>query len=146
MEFPIVEFLDYGSSVAWIEKYFHPGGVKCPQCQSPVEQAREFRETRRSQLTVYRCRKCQSVYNLYTGTIFQQRHVTPMQVVLLMRGFCKGETANMLAAEPEIDYKTVLELRHAVQANAEREQPDGPLTDQHSETDGMFQNAGEKRR
>jgi hypothetical protein len=85
------------------------------------------------------------VYNLYTGTIFQQTHLTPMQVVLMMRGFCKGETTKELAAELALNYKTVLELRHTVQANAQQAQPEAPLPDSHSETDEMFQNAGEKR-
>jgi hypothetical protein len=30
-----------------------------------------------------------------------------MQVVLLMRGIRKGESSNVLAAELELDYKTV---------------------------------------
>ena len=77
-------------------------------------------------MVVYRCWVCQTAYNLYTGTVFQQRHLTPMQVVLLMRGICKGESSKMLAAELELDYQTVLELRHAIQANAEAEQPEGP--------------------
>jgi len=145
MEFPITELLNYESSVEWIIEYFHHDRFKCPNCQAPVEQARPFRETRCSQLTVYRCRVCDTAYNLYTGTVFQQRHLTPMQVVLLMRGICKGESSNMLAAELRLDYKTVLELRHDIQANAEAQQPEAPLLDAHSETDEMFQNAGEKR-
>jgi len=51
----------------------------------------------------------------------------------------------MLAAELGLGYQTVLSLRHTIQANAEAEQPEAPLPDTHSETDEMFQNAGEKR-
>jgi predicted RNA-binding Zn-ribbon protein involved in translation (DUF1610 family) len=145
MEFPIIELLDCKRSEAWIKEYFHQDGFKCPSCGASVEEAREFRQTERSQLTVYRCRNCGTAYNLYTGTVFQQRHLTPMQVVLLMRGICKGESSNMLAAELELDYKTVLDLRHSIQANAEAEQPKEPLPDERTETDEMFQNAGEKR-
>jgi hypothetical protein len=94
---------------------------------------------------VYRCLQCGTVYNLYSGTIFQQTHFSLMQIVLMLRGFCKGETTQELAAELGLSYKTVLELRHAVQANAEKAQPQTPLPDEHSETDEMFQNAGEKR-
>ena len=146
MEFPIIELLDYKRSVEWITEHFHPGGFRCPGCQAAVDQARSFRRTRRSQLPVYRCRLCGTAFNLYTGTVFQQKHLTPMQVVLLLRGFCKGETANSLAAELELDYKAVLEIRHAVQANAQYEQPETALPDDHTETDEMFQKAGEKRR
>ncbi len=145
MEFPIKELLDHKRSVEWITQYFHPGGLKCPSCGGTIEQARAFRRTKRSQLRTYRCQVCQTPYNLYTGTVFQQHHLTPQQVVLLMRGICKGETSNMLAQELALNYKTVLDLRHKVQENLEREQPDTPLTDCETETDEMFQNAGEKR-
>jgi transposase-like protein len=144
MEFPIVELLDHERSVAWIEEHFHPEGFKCPHCQAPFEQARPFRETKRSQLAVYRCQVCDTAYNLYTGTIFQQKHLTPMQIVLLMRGICKGESTNTLASELGLSYQTVLDLRHTIQANAKAKQPETPLPDAHSETDEMFQNAGEK--
>ena len=145
MEFPITDLLDYASSVAWITLHFHPAGFKCPKCGAPKSQARIFRETQRSELVVYRCKRCGTTYNLYSGTIFQQTHLTPMQVVLLMRGICKGESSKVLAAELKLNYVSVLTLRHAVQANAEKAQPDTPLPDQHTETDEMFQNAGEKR-
>jgi hypothetical protein len=68
-----------------------------------------------------------------------------MQVVLLMRGICKGETTRELAAELQLNYKSVLTMRHRVQANAELEQPNTTLSDSYSETDEMFQNSGEKR-
>lgn len=59
---------------------------------------------------------------------------------------CKGETTRELAAELELNYKTVLTMRHRVQAHAELEQPNTALLDSHSETDERFQNAGEKGR
>ncbi len=147
MEFPITELLDYENSVAWIIEHFHPGGMRCPMCGKPQEQAREFRRTKRSQLlVVYRCRDCHMTYNLYSGTVFEQTHLTPMQVVLLMRGICKGESSKVLAEELELNYGTVLTLRHEVQWNAEHAQATTPLPDTHTETDEMFQNAGKKRR
>ena len=145
MEFPIHDLLGYEESVEWLMTHFHPDGVSCPECQQPVENAREFRRTKRSELTVYRCRQCESIYNLYTGTVFQGRHLPPPKVVLLMRGVCKGEPTTVLSAELEMDYKMALELRHEIQANAEKLQPETPLPDQQTETDEMFQNAGEKR-
>lgn len=145
MEFPIIELLDHERSVHWLIEHFHPEGFICPGCGALVDEARPFRQTQCSQLTVYRCLQCDTPYNLYTGTVFQQRHLTPRQVVLLLRGFCKGEPSTVLSAELGIDYKTVLELRHALQENAEWAQPDTPLPDRQTETDEMFQNAGEKR-
>lgn len=145
MEFPITNLLDKENCTQWILEHFHPNGFACPTCKAPVDQAREFRTPARSQLTVYRCNCCQSPYNLYTETIFQQHHLTPMQVVLLVRGTLKGESSKMLSTELGVNYKTVLTLRHELQANAERLQPDTPLLDDETETDEMFQNAGEKR-
>lgn len=145
MEFPIAELLDYENSTEWVLKHFHPKGLQCPKCKKTVEQSRKFRRTQTSELVVHRCYNCGTVYNLYTGTIFQGSQWTVMQVVLLMRGICKGETTRELAAELGLSYKTVLVMRHKVQDNAELEQPNTPLPDSHSETDEMFQNAGEKR-
>ena len=80
MEFPIRELLDYEQSVEWILTHFHPKGLRCPDCEQRVEKACEFRQTKRSELTVYRCRECERIYNLYTGTVFQGRHLlTPMK-------------------------------------------------------------------
>ena len=107
MEFPIDDLLSPTECERWIMEHFHPEGLKCPRCQSSVSDAHEFRQTKRSGLTVYRCNRCGKTYNLYSGTVFQQRHVTPAQVVLLMRGFLKGEPSNVLAAELRVNYITV---------------------------------------
>lgn len=145
MEFPITDLLSPAESEAWILKYFHPEGLKCSWCQAPVERANVFRITKKSQLQVYRCRDCKSIYNLYTETVFQQHHLRPQQAVLLIRGVLKGESSNVLAAELNLNYNTVLNLRHEIQENAERLQPNTPLPDFEAESDELFQNAGEKR-
>jgi transposase-like protein len=146
MEFPLTTLLDRTSCTQWIEQHFHPGGLKCRNCGAGVDQARPFRTTRRSQLIVYRCRACDQTYNLYSGTVFEQHHLTPEQIVLLMRGIVKGEASTTLAAELDLSYQTVLSLRHQVQERAQQVQPTTPLPDHHTETDEMFQNAGKKRR
>jgi transposase-like protein len=146
MEIPITKLLDYENSVEWILKHFHPKGLKCPKCQKGMDQSRKFRYTQTSELEVHRCKHCGTIYNLYTGTVFQGSQWTPMQVVLLMRCICKGQTTRELAAELQLNYKTMLTMRHRVQANAELEQPTTTLPDKHSETDEMFQSAGGKRR
>jgi transposase-like protein len=145
MEFPITGLLDTEQSEQWILEHFHPQGLKCPWCQSSVEEANLFRVTRKSKLKVYRCRECKHIYNLYTGTVFQQHHLTPQQAVLLIRGVLKGETSTELAAELELEYNTVLTLRRELQENAERLQADTPIPDLEAESDELFQNAGEKR-
>jgi transposase-like protein len=145
MEFPIADLLSQEESEAWVIAHFHPGGLKCPTCGASVDEATPFRTTQKSQLVVYRCRRCRHVYNLYSGTLFQQRHLRPQQVVLLLRGVLKGEPSNVLANELGLHYLTVLELRREIQAQAERLQPQTPLSDLETESDELFQNAGEKR-
>ncbi len=111
-----------------------------------MKQARGFGHTRRSQVTQYRCRQCQTVYSVYSGTVFANKHLRPVQVILLLRGVCKGESTASAARELQLAYDTVHHLRQQLHANAERLQPETPLPDAVTETDEMFQNAGEKRR
>jgi len=146
MEFPITNLLSPEQSEQWLMEHFHPEGLKCPGCQSSVERANIFRVTRKSELKVYRCKDCQSIYNLYTGTVFQQRHLRPQQAVLLIRGVLKGEPSDVLARELKLNYGTVLQLRRRIQDNAQLLQSEEPLPDFEAESDELFQNAGEKRR
>jgi len=146
MDFPIVDLLDDDVSRAWLLKCFHPRGLRCPQCGVGVHDAREFRHTRRSQLTVYRCTRCQSTYTLYSGTVFEGKHLHPAQVVLLLRGVCKGESSATLARELKLSRQTVHDLRQALHVKAEQLQPTTRRPDRRTETDEAFQNAGEKRR
>ena len=146
MDFPIIDLLDEDESVEWLEKHFHPTGMKCPHCAVGQEQARYFRPNSGSGLPVYRCKQCQGVYHLYSGTVFEGSHLTPSQVVLLLRGFLQGQSSAQLSRELQLAYKTVLKWRHRLHTNAEHLQPDTALSDLASESDEMFQNAGEKRR
>jgi transposase-like protein len=143
MVFPITELLDDKESETWLLDHFHPAGLRCPRCAS--ERRRVFRQTQTSRLTVYRCSECESIYNLYTGTLFEKKHLRPSQVVLLLSGVAKGESSISLAQELGLSRTTVHELRKQLHANARRLQPEETLTDEHTETDEMFQNAGEKR-
>jgi transposase-like protein len=145
MEFPITNLLSVEQSEQWLMEHFHPEGLKCPSCQSPIEHASVFRITRKSELKVYRCKDCQSIYNLYTGTVFQQRQLRPQQAVLLIRGVLKGEPSDVLARELALNYGTVLQLRRKLQDTAKLLQSKDPLPDFEAESDELFQNAGEKR-
>jgi hypothetical protein len=98
MIFPITDLLDDGESSRWIARYFHPQGLRCPQCKSGVEQARLFRRSKRG-LADYRCKYCDRVYNLYSGTVFAGCGLSARQAVLLVRGVCKGERSAPLAEE-----------------------------------------------
>ena len=93
MDFPIVDLRDDELSTWWLLKHFHPDGLQCPHCGKSVAEARAFRVTQRSQVRVYRCKGCEGVYTVYSGTVFAGKHCRPAQAVLLLRGVCKGEPA-----------------------------------------------------
>jgi len=145
MDFPIIDLLDDELSSQWLLKYFHPQGLKCPHCGQGLNQSREFRQTKTSQLTVYHCSPCQGIYNLYSRTVFEGRYFRPAQAVLLLRGVVKGDPSAEIAREIGVSRQTVLQVRREIQANAAHHQPQIPLSDTQTETDEMFQNAGEKR-
>jgi transposase-like protein len=146
MDFPLIDLLDAEEGEAWLEKHFHPQGLKCPHCQASRAAARLFRVNRASGLNVYRCEPCDGIYNLYSGTVFAGSQLTPPHVVWLLQGILQGKPSNQLAREIGLTEKTVLKWRHRLQAQAERLQPTAPLPDTATESDEMFQNAGEKRR
>ena len=145
MIFPLTELLDDCASIAWVEKHFHPKGLCCPGCGAKREEAREFRKHERG-FVDYRCLHCHRTYNLYTGTLFAGSNLTPRRVVLLVRGICKGEPATVLAEELSLSRQCVHRWRKRLQANGYRMLSQQALPDRETETDEMFQNAGEKRR
>jgi transposase-like protein len=146
MDFPILEITEDDLAEQWLQKHFRPKGLRCPHCAASVRHARPFGQTRRSHVTQHRCRQCEKVYTVYSGTVFANKQLRPTQVILLLRGICQGESSATLARELELAYDTVHHLRQAIQRNAIRLQPDTSLPDAVTETDEMFQKAGEKRR
>jgi len=138
MDLPVIELLDDQTSLAWLLKHFHPAGLHCPQCQAGVERARLFRHTRRSRVPVYRCRACQCVYNLYTGTVFEGTRLQPVQVLLLVRGVSLGEPGAPLAKELRASRMTLHKYRLRLRTKA----PSSLKT----ESDEPFHNSGEKNK
>jgi transposase-like protein len=137
--------MDREACMGWIEAYFHPDGLNCPHCGAARNEAYSFRKTKLSDLEVYRCKGCQGIYNLYSATVFEGRYFRPEQVVLFIRGVCQGKATAQLARELRMSRTTASEVRHLLQVNAERVQPQTKLEDSEVETDEMFQNAGEKK-
>jgi DNA-binding CsgD family transcriptional regulator len=101
---------------------------------------------RGSGLTVYRCLRCDGIYHLYSGTVFAESQLTPQQVVLLLQGVLQGQSNRQIGREIDLTEKTVRKWRRRLQAQAEALQADNPLPDLETESDELFQNAGEKRR
>lgn len=146
MDFPLLEICDDELGEAWAEKYFHAGHLKCPKCGTSKRKAWIDGRTKRSQTIKYRCPTCRGVYTVFHGTVFAHKQIRPAQAILLLRGICKGESTAGMARELGLKYDTVLTVRRAIQTNAERIQSKTPVRDRVTETDEMFQNAGEKGR
>lgn len=146
MDFPLLEICDDELGELWAEKYFHQGRLQCPTCGAQKRTAWIEGRTKRSQVVKYRCRDCRRVYTVFHGTVFAHKQIRPAQAILLLRGICKGETTASLARELGLKYDTVLAVRRAIQKNAQTMQSKESVTDQITETDEMFQNAGEKGR
>jgi transposase-like protein len=146
MDFPLLDLIDSDLAKDWIEKYFHPDGLRCPHCQTSHEKSRFFRANRGSGLEVYRCSKCHGVYSLYSGTVFECSQLTPEQVILVIQGVMQGKSSLQLAREVGLTPKTALKWRQRLQKQAKALQPNSPLPDRVTESDEMYQNAGEKRK
>jgi transposase-like protein len=144
MIFPLIELLDDQESRTWVEKYFHPKGLRCPGCGATTQPAREVRTHQRG-VVDYRCHHCQRTYNLDTGTIFAGSNLEPRRVGLLGRGVGKGEPTTVLAEELSLSRQCVHRWRKRLQANAYARLSQRALPAAETETDEMSQNAGEKR-
>lgn len=138
--------MDDTACVTWLEKHLHPEGFRCPRCGAPKAEARRGGHLRRSGLQIGRCKRCRTRYTLYTGTVFAGKQWQPQPAVLFLRGVSQGTSSAQRSRELHLSRPTVLTLRHEVQRNAEAEVPQTPLPDRETETDEVFQDAGEKRR
>ena len=135
--------LDEKKCYDFILTILHPDGLKCSDGHHlPQEQAPH--DNHRSPIVDYKCRICGRVYNLFTNTIWSRTRYNCVIIVLIIRGFTQGVSTSQLADELNKDYGTLLERRHKVQQLALENRPDEPLTDMQTESDELFQNAGEK--
>ena len=128
-------------STEWIERHFHPNGLRCPNCQS--ERRRNFRQLRH--FLAYRCLDCTRYYTVLSGTVFEKSQQAPSTLVLLIRGIAKGESSSQLSRELDISRKRVGVLRQEIQENLFEALPREPMMGNTFEADEIYQNAGEKK-
>ena len=136
--FPISEMLDDAACLAWLERYLHPSGLRCPRCQSTKR--RDFRMYQA--FPSYRCRDCQRSYTLVTGTAFKQTRQRPATVVLLLRGITQGVRTAQLAEELARFYQQTHTLRQRVQDTMNETAPQRHMQGTHFESDAVYQHAG----
>jgi transposase-like protein len=111
---PITPLLDLKISEAWLIEQLHPSGFRCVHCGAEFNQARIFRQAKRTCLLDYRCKQCSGVYNLYSGTIFAHKQLRPQQVVILLHGIRNGVSLVSIASEIGVSWRTVHNLRRGL--------------------------------
>jgi transposase len=143
MLFPINELLDEQRCYDYLLEVLYPEGLHCPNGHLlPPEQAPHDRH--RDPIFDYKCRVCGMVYNLFTDTIWNGSRYSCATIILIMRGVVQGTPTKHLAEKLGINRSHLLKLRHEIQKLAESCLPSTPLSDSHTESDEMYQNAGEK--
>lgn len=140
-EFPIDNLLDEQKCYDLLVEQMHDGELKCAHCGSLDYRAHV---KQRPPIIQYKCRACAKYFNLFTGTIWQRKQYTCSQVIVILRGFTKGESTLSMSRELKVDYECLLNLRHAMQDLAFDRREEGRLPDLATESDEMYQNAGEK--
>ena len=144
MDFPIIDLMDQEGCRQRLFDLLHPEGFACPRCGAH-DGLNIHRRRADSPVVDHRCKDCRRVFNMYTNTPWQGTHLSPAQILLILRGLAKGEPTAKLAREIGISRQHLLRLRHAIQARALDAADRTPLPDEHTEADEMYQNAGEKR-
>jgi transposase-like protein len=144
VDFPILDLMDQAGCCRKLDDLLHPDGFACPRCGAR-EGLNVHRRHHDSPVVDYRCKGCRRVFNMFTGTQWQGTHLTPVQILLILRGIAQGVPTAKLAREVGISRQHLLRLRHEIQARALASVDRSPLPDDQTEADEMYQNAGEKR-
>jgi transposase-like protein len=144
MDFPIADLMDPEGCRQKLFDLLHPDGHSCPRCGA-TDGLNIHRRRPDSPVVDYRCKSCRRVFNMFTDTPWQGTHLSPAQILLILRGIAQGVPTAKLARELGISRQHLLRLRHQIQARSLAAADRSPLPDDQVEADEMSQNAGEKR-
>lgn len=141
IDFPIDELMDEDVCHLYLLNKLHPEGLKCPHCGCEGR----YTVKKNTWFDGYKCTGCKKYYTMYTGTVFEKTRQPASKIVLILRGFAKGETTSRMSRELGLDFDNLLKLRHRIQNNAFNHLQGGPQESTDGfEADELFQNAGEK--
>ena len=144
---PIQDLMDYEKCYTYLSNLLHPSGLHCT-CGCPLNEHQRPHKYRANGLPCFRCRTCGKVFNLFTQTIFQGIHYDCIKIVLILRGFAKGESTQHLSDELQLSYNNLLNWRHLLQEYAFENRSMAILADTEVESDAPIAigviNAGEK--
>ncbi len=141
--FPIDEFMNEQLCYDFLLNALHPEGLHCPNGH-PLPAGQAPHRKHRAPIFDYRCRECGKVYNIFTDTALSGTRYSCVIILLILRGIAQGVPTKHIAEELGIDRSHLLKLRHKIQHIAMENLSRTPLPDDETESDEMFQNAGEK--
>ena len=111
MDFPIQDLMVENACSQYLLDVLHPEGLRCPRCraQEGFQVHRYYREP----VLDYRCPACGRVFHAWSGTGFEGTHYRPSVLVLIVRGFARGEPTALREAYdrqwvPDLSTGTVL--------------------------------------
>src|SRR5512144_1944450 len=117
MDFPILDLMDQEGCCPKLFDLLHRGGFACPRCAARDGLDVHHRRPD-SPVVDYRCTGGRRVFNLFTGTLWQGTHLSPVQILLILRGIAQGVPAAKLAREVGISRQHLLRLRHEIPSRA----------------------------
>lgn len=141
MIFPIEHLMDEQKCYDWLIEYFHGGQLPCPRCGGIHYHAHQ---NARRPVIQYKCDDCDTYFNVFTATAFKATKWPCSSIVMILRGFLKGDSTLSISKELGLSYPNLLYLRHRLMENAHFKRDSSPLPDTVTESDEVFQNAGEK--
>lgn len=121
--FPIAHLMDEEKCYDFLVDLLHPEGLRCPTCQTPVQETTVHRRAR-APLLFYRC-PCGRIFNAWAETLLQGTHWSAVTWVQVLRGFAQGVSTKHLAEELGLARPNLLNLRHKCQAVLLSFSPDG---------------------
>ena len=117
MRFPIQGVMSEEACYERLREILHPDGISCPNGHR-LPEAQAPHDSRRAPFMKWKCRECGRVYSILSETVWSGTHYDSVTIMLIMRGIVKGTPTTELAAELNLDYGTLLNRRHRVQALA----------------------------
>lgn len=141
MDFPIDHLLDEDKAGQQLQHLLYPHGLFCPGCGG---ENYSRHSNLRPGVDKQRCKDCNHIFHFLSSTAFKKTQFSNSKLVMILRGFSKGESTAGLARELKIDRSNLHKLRHRFQQNATHNLDNSPLPDEVTETDEAYQNAGEK--
>ena len=141
MDYAIDTLLDEDRYYAHLVDHSHGGKLTCPACGSSNNRVHH---RRRKPVFQFFCLECRTYFNVFTGTAFEGTRWPCSKIVMILRGFLKGDSTLSMSREMGLGYRNLLYLRHELMGNALENRERDKLPDSETESDEMYQNSGEK--